>query len=78
MDVISGLNNYSMVSLRKIANYYGINFTPDMKKEELIEKVGKMITIEVRVANSPFGIIGPPEEKKYSLRVERIRQSMIE
>jgi len=78
MDVISGLNNYSMVSLRKIANYYGINFTPDMKKEELIEKVGKMITIEVRVANSPFGIIDPPEEKKYSLRVERIRQSMIE
>jgi len=78
MDVISGLNNYSMVSLRKIANYYGINFTPDMKKEELIEKVGKMITIEVRVANSPFGIIGLPEEKKYSLRVERIRQSMIE
>jgi hypothetical protein len=75
MDLIVELENYSIISLRKIAKYYGINFNKDTGKSELITKISKKLVVEERMY-SGGGM--PIEEQKYSLRVERIRQSMIE
>ena len=61
------LNSFTVVQLKKLANYYGISYGSQIKKPELVEKI--------------YNLFSEPQEEeenlpKMSVRLKRIYDSL--